>query len=43
MSADLIFVLEQGKVIEQGTHSELILRRGGYAQLVATQLAAETH
>ena len=37
--ADLICVLEQGRVVEQGTHDELIRRGGLYAYLYAQQLA----
>lgn len=33
--ADVIYVLEKGQVVEKGTHSELMSRRGGrYAELV---------
>eukprot|EP01036_Dinobryon_divergens_P022502 gene22503-30763_t len=32
--ADIIYVLEQGRVAEQGTHDELILLNGRYAELV---------
>ncbi|MDL4840171.1 ABC transporter ATP-binding protein [Aquibacillus rhizosphaerae] len=35
--ADLILVLQEGEVIEQGTHKELIKRNGFYAQLNASQ------
>jgi ATP-binding cassette subfamily C protein len=32
--ADLILVLERGKVVEQGRHADLMAREGHYAQLV---------
>ena len=32
-NADVIFVLDAGKVIEQGTHNELLARNGKYAEL----------
>ena len=32
-SADSIIVLQQGKIVEQGTHQELVERKGIYAQL----------
>nr|WP_297349023.1 lipid A export permease/ATP-binding protein MsbA [uncultured Glaciecola sp.] len=32
-SADLILVIEQGEVVERGTHSELLVQDGMYAQL----------
>ena len=37
-NAHHIAVVQQGKVIEQGTHTELIERRGVYAHMVETQL-----
>ena len=39
--ADKIIVLEKGKVIEQGTHSELLLKQGYYYNLVVNQLNLE--
>ena len=33
MSADLIFVMEAGRVVESGTHAELVERGGVYARL----------
>ncbi|MNI21412.1 Lipid A export ATP-binding/permease protein MsbA [compost metagenome] len=31
--ADQIIVLDQGKIVERGTHSELLIRKGLYASL----------
>nr|WP_298686330.1 ABC transporter ATP-binding protein [uncultured Dongia sp.] len=39
-NADLIVVLEAGRVVETGTHAELLGRGGLYAQLVSRQLAS---
>ena len=36
-NADLILVLDNGKIIERGTHEELILKGGRYKQLCDTQ------
>ena len=40
-NADCIFVLDQGKIIEKGTHQELLARGGYYAQLVQYQQPQE--
>ena len=39
--ADRIIVLEAGEIVEQGSHSELIARRGRYAQLWDRQQAED--
>ncbi|HUF99592.1 MAG TPA: ABC transporter ATP-binding protein [Ilumatobacter sp.] len=36
-AADQIIVLDQGHIVEQGTHAELLLRDGRYAELYHTQ------
>ncbi len=39
-NADLILVLEDGEVVERGTHSELMARNGLYRQIYESQLSA---
>ena len=36
-NADLIVVMQKGKIAEQGTHAELILKNGVYKKLVDMQ------
>ncbi len=38
--ADLILVLDQGTIIERGTHEDLLSRQGHYAHLIQSQLAS---
>ena len=40
-NADLIYALKGGKVLEQGTHKELLEKNGYYAALVKSQLSEE--
>lgn len=38
--ANLILVIEQGRIIERGTHDELLVRGGRYREMVEAQLLA---
>ena len=37
--ADLILVMKDGKIIEQGTHDELLAKKGFYSELYESQFA----
>jgi subfamily B ATP-binding cassette protein MsbA len=41
IDADLIYVIEAGRVIEQGSHAELLARGGAYARLYALQFSEQ--
>ena len=41
-SSDNIIVLEKGKLVEQGTHKELISYKGAYFELIKNQLELES-
>jgi ATP-binding cassette subfamily B protein len=38
-NADKIVVLNSGRIVEQGTHEELLAREGPYRRIYETQLA----
>nr|WP_281351642.1 ABC transporter ATP-binding protein [Propylenella binzhouense] len=39
--ADLICVMDEGRIVELGTHSELLARNGAYSRMFGTQFATE--
>jgi ABC-type bacteriocin/lantibiotic exporter with double-glycine peptidase domain len=39
-NADLILVMEQGRIVEAGTHEQLVSRQGAYTALVHAQSGA---
>ncbi|OCK82170.1 ABC transporter-like protein [Lepidopterella palustris CBS 459.81] len=41
--ADVIYVFDNGKIAESGTHNELLARKGRYFELVSLQTLAKTH
>ncbi|KAL4909476.1 hypothetical protein BDW74DRAFT_146656 [Aspergillus multicolor] len=41
--ADVIYVFDQGKIVESGTHSELVQRKGRYYELVNLQSLGKGH
>ncbi|MHB8574993.1 MAG: ABC transporter ATP-binding protein [Dehalococcoidia bacterium] len=41
LAADIILVVEGGRVVESGTHAELLLRSGAYARLYEQQFRGE--
>ena len=41
ISADCIYVIDEGKLVEEGTHEDLVMRNGLYARMWADyQLSA---
>jgi ATP-binding cassette subfamily B protein len=41
MDADVILVMEDGRIIDRGTHAELLESSETYQEIVSTQLRAE--
>jgi ATP-binding cassette subfamily B protein len=40
LSCDRIMVMDQGRIVEQGTHAELVAANGLYARLARLQFEA---
>lgn len=40
-TADTILVMDAGRIVEQGTHAELLAKRGFYAKLYNSQFAVQ--
>jgi len=40
--SDCIYAMSNGRVIEQGTHAELLARQGAYSRLYTAQKQLET-
>jgi ATP-binding cassette subfamily B (MDR/TAP) protein 1 len=41
--ADIIYVIDQGKIVESGTHQELLANRARYYELVNLQSLGKTN
>jgi len=41
LAADMILVMDRGQIVERGTHEELLMQNGLYAQLYETQFKRE--
>ena len=39
--ADMILVMKEGNIVEQGTHAELLAKGGFYAELYNSQFSEE--